>query len=111
MIDLQRFFTQVGGTKYDVGMKGVLASLLKQLEQKPLNKSLSVTWDPYPTERLDASAKLSQDYLWTVCLPINVEWMSVDSYRQSRSFSVLATLLWARQERRVSSVSDCSRHC
>lgn len=43
----------------------MLDSLIKRLEQEPLNKSLAVTWEQYPQEPSDPKANLSQDYLWS----------------------------------------------
>lgn len=70
MGSIQLIREQIDGTKFDVGIKGVLTSLIKQLEWEPLKQSAGVTWDPYPPEKLNPKDKLSQDYLWEVCGPL-----------------------------------------
>ncbi|KAK5709260.1 Pyruvate decarboxylase 1 [Elasticomyces elasticus] len=49
-VDLQRFFTKIGSKKYEVGMHGVLKSLLSKVEvdSSIRAKSSKVEWNTYP---------------------------------------------------------------
>ncbi|KAK5756570.1 Pyruvate decarboxylase 1 [Elasticomyces elasticus] len=67
-VDLQRFFTKIGSKKYDVGMHGVLKSLLSKVEvdSSIRAKSSKVEWDPYPLpEAAKEKKELKQDFLWS----------------------------------------------
>ncbi|KAK5735678.1 hypothetical protein LTR17_008029 [Elasticomyces elasticus] len=67
-VDLQRFFTKIGSKKYDVGMHGVLKSLLSKVEvdSSIRAKSSKVEWDPYPLpEAAREKKELKQDFLWS----------------------------------------------
>ncbi|KAK5119006.1 hypothetical protein LTR62_000217 [Meristemomyces frigidus] len=69
-IDLQRFFTKIAGRRFEVGIHAMLPALIRKVEQdKSVVKTTDVkcAYDPYPTPSgaHDASAALTQDYLWS----------------------------------------------
>ncbi|KAF2811336.1 DHS-like NAD/FAD-binding domain-containing protein [Mytilinidion resinicola] len=64
-IDFQRFSVKVGEVKYNVAMKYVLGSLIKELRQKSVSKSpRNVTWNPFPVKTFSDSVELKQEFLW-----------------------------------------------
>ncbi|KAI7210258.1 pyruvate decarboxylase [Hortaea werneckii] len=65
IIDLQRFHTQVGGKKYNAGIKGVLKALIRELVANSVSKPpAKIDWDVYPVPAR-TSNELNQDYLWS----------------------------------------------
>ncbi|KAI7387565.1 pyruvate decarboxylase, partial [Hortaea werneckii] len=65
VIDLQRFHTEVGGKKYNVGIKGVLKALLHELEASNVSRPpTKIDWDAFPVPAR-TSNELTQDYLWS----------------------------------------------
>jgi len=66
LVDFQRFSVKIGDTKYDVKSKYVLEELIPALGNKPLSTTKSITWTPYPDDKIVTKpALLTQDYLWT----------------------------------------------
>jgi pyruvate decarboxylase len=64
VIDLQRFWLTIGGSKFHTSMNYTLAALVESLKKSPLSRSAaSVTWDPYPSKP-EANGALTQDFLW-----------------------------------------------
>ncbi|KAK9369637.1 thiamine diphosphate-binding protein [Lipomyces kononenkoae] len=65
-VDFQRFVVNVLGTEHKLCMNYVLRRLISVLRSgnKKLQVGDQVEWDPYPLDRLEAPAKLTQDFLW-----------------------------------------------
>lgn len=58
---------QIGETKLEAGIKGVLSALNRRLEQSQSTiKAPKVDWNPYPTDQFEVKNELTQDYLWDV---------------------------------------------
>lgn len=64
IIEIQRLYTKIDGQETSVKMKYLLQALIESLRNKPLEKTLPVTWDPYPLRSMSASGSLAQDFLW-----------------------------------------------
>jgi pyruvate decarboxylase len=65
IIEVQRFYTKIGGQKLLVKMKYLLQALIADLKENPLaTTTLDVTWNPYPLRNLPATGDLTQDFLW-----------------------------------------------
>lgn len=64
IIDVQRFYTKIGGRETSVKMKYLLQALITSFENEPFDKSLAVSWDPYPLRSTSDSGVLTQDFLW-----------------------------------------------
>ena len=65
IIDVQRFYVSIAGTKkVDLKMKYLLQALIDEFTTKPVSHEAKVIWDPYPMRKLPASGPLTQDFLW-----------------------------------------------